>query len=154
LKRTLSSRSHEGDQRVTDGLLHGVSGGAIEGEVVDHGPNHYTSPHELTDGVAHVLIIAAEAINPTDHKHITGPQLVEQAATLGALDKASVEARHAVVSNYLVDDEACRFRVGELVFDGLLCGRYSRLKNGRHDMPLRPLGSCPHNLMYVDRKEP
>ena len=26
-----------------------------------------------------------------DHKHVTGPQLVEEAATLGALDKATVK---------------------------------------------------------------
>ena len=45
-----------------------------------------TSSHELADGVARVLVIAAKAINPTDHKHVTGPQLVEQAATLGTLD--------------------------------------------------------------------
>jgi hypothetical protein len=37
------------------------------------------------------LIIAAEAIDPTDHKHVAGSQLVEQAATLGALDKPAVE---------------------------------------------------------------
>jgi hypothetical protein len=30
-------------------------------------------------------------INPTRHRNVTGPQLVEQAATLGALDKATVE---------------------------------------------------------------
>src|SRR5712671_2844148 len=87
----LGGRSHEGDQRVTDCLLHRVSGRAIEGEVVDHRADHHASPHELADGVAYVLIIAAEAINPTDHKHVTGPQLVEQAATLGALNKATME---------------------------------------------------------------
>src|SRR5262249_51940028 len=91
LSLCLSGRGHEGDQRITDGLLHGVSGRAIEGEVINHCADHHATPHELADGVAHVLIISAKPINPTHDKHITGPQLVEQAATLGALDKATVE---------------------------------------------------------------
>jgi hypothetical protein len=87
----LSGRGHEGDQSVADRLLHRVLGGTVEGEVVDHRPDHHAPPHKLADGVAHILIIAAEAINPTDHKRVTGPQLVEEATTLGALDKATVK---------------------------------------------------------------
>ena len=87
----LSGRGHEANECVTDGLLHRVFGRAVEGEVVDHRSDHHAPPHELADGVAHVLIISPEAINPTDHKDVTGPQLIEQAATLGAPDKATVE---------------------------------------------------------------
>ena len=43
-------------------------------------------PHELTDGVARVLIITAKVINPTNSKGVTCPQLVEQAQILGTLD--------------------------------------------------------------------
>jgi hypothetical protein len=48
-------------------------------------------PHELSDGIAHVLVTPAKAVHPTDHKHVASPQLVKQAATFGALDKATVE---------------------------------------------------------------
>jgi hypothetical protein len=34
----------------------------------------HASPHELADGVAHVHIVPAKAIDPTDHKRITGPR--------------------------------------------------------------------------------
>ena len=91
LSLSLRGRRHEGDQCVTNCLLHRVFGRTIEGEVVDHRPDHHASPHELADGVAHILVVPAKAIDPTDDKHVTGPQLVEQAATLGTLDKATVE---------------------------------------------------------------
>ena len=57
----------------------------------------------------------AEAINPTDHKHVTGPELVEQAATFRALDKASVEVGHAVVGHHFVDGEARGLGLSKLV---------------------------------------
>ena len=60
-----------------DRLLHRVFGRTIEGEVIDHGADHDASPYERADGVAHILIIAAKAINPTDHKHVTGPRAFE-----------------------------------------------------------------------------
>src|SRR6266403_477372 len=84
LSLRLRCRSHEGDQRITDGLLHRVFGRPVEREIVDHRSDHHATPHELADCVAHILVIASEAINPTNHKHITSPQLVEQATTLGA----------------------------------------------------------------------
>src|SRR5215468_2079753 len=89
LSLCLRGRSHEGDQRVTDGSLHRITGRSIEREVVDHRADHHASPHELADGVTHILVVPAKAIDPTDHKHITGPQLVEEAATFRALDKAT-----------------------------------------------------------------
>jgi hypothetical protein len=55
----LRGRSHEGDQRVTDGSLHRITGRAIEGEVVDDGADHHASPHELADGVSYILVIPA-----------------------------------------------------------------------------------------------
>jgi hypothetical protein len=63
----------EADQRITDGLLHGVFGGPIEGEVVDHRADHHAAPRELTDVVAHILIIATKAIYPTNDKGVAGP---------------------------------------------------------------------------------
>jgi hypothetical protein len=86
--------------RANDGSLHRITGRAIEGEVVDHRADDHASPHELADGVTHILVISAKAINPTDHKHIARPQLVEEPATLGTLDKATcggLAATRAVV---------------------------------------------------------
>jgi hypothetical protein len=77
------------------------------------------------DGVAHVLIIPAEAINPANHKHVTGSQLVEETATLGALDEAAVEAGHPVVGDYFVDGEARGLGLSKPMVNGLLCGGYS-----------------------------
>jgi hypothetical protein len=34
--------------------------------------------HELADGVAYVLVIAAKPVNPADNQHVAGPQFVEQ----------------------------------------------------------------------------
>jgi len=67
---------------------------------------------------------------------VTGPQLVEQAATLGTLDKAGVEARYAVVGDHLIYGKPCRLGVSKLVFDVLLCGGYASVKDDRHDIPL------------------
>jgi hypothetical protein len=64
--------------------LHRVSCGSVDREIVDHCADQDTAPHELTDCVAYVFIIAAQAIDPPNHKHVAGPQLVEQAMTLGA----------------------------------------------------------------------
>src|SRR5258707_2850030 len=136
LSPCLRGRGHEGDQRIADCLLHRVSGRSIEGEVVDHRADNDASPHELADGVAYVLIIAAQAINPTDHEHIAGPQLVEEAATLGALDKAAVETGHPVVGDHFVDGEARGLGVTELVLDGLLCCGYASILDRRHDVAL------------------
>jgi hypothetical protein len=87
----LRGRGHEGDQRIADGSLHRITGRPIEGEIVDHRADHHASPHKLADRVAHILVVPAEAIDPTDYKHVTGSQLVEQPATLGTLDKPTVE---------------------------------------------------------------
>jgi hypothetical protein len=56
-----------------------------------HRADNHATAHELTDGVAHVFVISAKAINPTDNNDIPEPQLVEQTAALGTLDKAGVE---------------------------------------------------------------
>jgi hypothetical protein len=90
---------------------------------------------KLTDGVAHILIITAKAINPTDHEHVTGPELVEQAATLGARDEAGVDTRHAVVRHDRINGKPCCPGMIELLFDGVSCRRYSRVKDGRQAMP-------------------
>lgn len=57
-----SRRRHEAYQGVSNGLLHGVLGGTIECEVVDHRANHDPTPHEFTDGIANVFVIPAEAV--------------------------------------------------------------------------------------------
>jgi hypothetical protein len=56
----LSRGGHKRYQRVADGLLHRVFGGTIEREAVNHGAEDHTSTHEVTDRVAHVLVIPAE----------------------------------------------------------------------------------------------
>ncbi len=65
LSRCLRGRGYEGDQRVANCLLYRVSGRAIEGEVVDHRADRDATTHELPNGVAHILVIPAEPIDPT-----------------------------------------------------------------------------------------
>jgi hypothetical protein len=61
---------------------------------------------------------------------------VVQAATLGTLGQPGAEARHAVVRDHLIDGEACRSCVGELVIDGLLGCRDACVEDGRHRSPV------------------
>jgi len=42
-------------------------GGTIEGHVVDNCTDDDTPSHELADGIGHVLIVASQTVNPTDH---------------------------------------------------------------------------------------
>src|SRR5712664_125629 len=53
----LPERRHERDQRVPYCLFHRVGGGAVEGHVVDDGPDHDAAPHERPDGIDHILVV-------------------------------------------------------------------------------------------------
>jgi hypothetical protein len=59
-------------QRVPDGLLRYVFGSPSKARSLIVVLNYLASPHELAEGVAHVLSIAPTAINAADHKHVTG----------------------------------------------------------------------------------
>jgi len=49
---------HEGDQRVSDSLLHRVPRGSIERQSIDDRPNDDPPSNELPDGVGHVGIVS------------------------------------------------------------------------------------------------
>jgi hypothetical protein len=68
---------HKRDQRVPDGLLHGVLGRSIEGEVVDHRAYHRAAVHEVADGVAHVLVFPAEPVHLMDDQGVASAELLE-----------------------------------------------------------------------------
>ena len=99
---------------------HQVLGRAVESEVVDHCPDHDAAPHEVADGVAHVLVVPAETVHPADHERVASAQLIVEPAALGALGQPGAQTGHAVVSDHLVDVEGCCPRLGGLVLDGLL----------------------------------
>jgi|SRR5579864_2191947 len=62
-----------------------VFGVAIKGKPVDHCADDDAASHKLADGVANVSVVAPKPVNPANHEGVTGPQLVEQAPTLGAV---------------------------------------------------------------------
>jgi hypothetical protein len=113
LSLCLRGRGHETDQRITDCPSYGVLGGTVKGEVVDHRADDDAAPHELSDGVAYILVIPAKAIDPTDYKHVTGPELVERRRPSGRSTRR-VEAGHAVVGHDFIDGEARDFGLSKL----------------------------------------
>ena len=102
----LRGRSHERYQCVPHRFGDGVRCGAVERHCVDDGADDDTTSHELADGVANVVIVAAESVDPPHNERVTGPELVEQPTPFRALDEAGCDAADAVVRDYLVDDEA------------------------------------------------
>jgi hypothetical protein len=66
----LGGRGHEAYQRVPHGFGDGVGGRAVEGHGVDDGADDDGAAHELADGLTNVLVISAESVYPTDHKHV------------------------------------------------------------------------------------
>jgi hypothetical protein len=97
----LGCRCHERNQRITYRLLHRVACRAVEGHPVNDRPDNDAASHELAYRVAHVSIVAAEAVNPPDDQRIPSPQHIEQPASLGALGKPSAGPGHAFVSKVL-----------------------------------------------------
>jgi hypothetical protein len=96
-----------------------------------------TTPRpELADGVAHVLVIAAEAVNPAHYEGIAGPEFVEEAATFRAFDQPRGDPRYPVVSEHLVDGEACGLGLGKLVLNGLLRSRNAGIQDRAHGHPI------------------
>ena len=57
-------------------MLHRVLGGPVEGHAVDDGADDDAAPHELADGVAHILIVAAKAVHPAHYQRVACPQHV------------------------------------------------------------------------------
>jgi hypothetical protein len=117
---------------------HGIDGDAVERHVVDYRPDDDASAHELSDGVDHVGVIAAEPINPAHHEGISGAQQIEETMPFRPIDEAGSDAGHTVVGNDLVDCEPRGTRLGFLMLDRLLGSRDSRVKHRRH-VDLRPL---------------
>ena len=54
----LCRRGHEGDQGVTNSLLHWVFRGTVEGQSIDDRSNDDSAPNEFPDGVGHVGIVS------------------------------------------------------------------------------------------------
>jgi hypothetical protein len=74
----------------------------------------------VADGVADIFVVAAQPIDPPDHERIASPELVVEPAAFGALGEPSAQSGDAVVRDHLVNAEARRLGMGELVVDGLL----------------------------------
>jgi hypothetical protein len=70
--------SHEGDESVTDGALHGVLGRAVKRDAVDDGADDDAPPHELANGVAEVLVVAAKAVKPANDERVARPEEVDE----------------------------------------------------------------------------
>jgi hypothetical protein len=64
-------------QRVADGLLDWLFVKPVELEIFDNGADHDTAPHELTDHVADVFVVAPKPVNPADNEHVASPKFVE-----------------------------------------------------------------------------
>jgi hypothetical protein len=89
----------------------------------------------VADGVAYVLVVPAEPIDPSDNEGVSSAQPVVETATLRALGEPGAQTGDAVVRDDLVDDEASRARMGELVLDGLLGGGDAGVEDGCHKVP-------------------
>src|SRR5262249_35280472 len=98
----LPERRHERDQRIAHGLLHRVFGGAVERHVVDDGADDDAAPHQCLDGVNHILVIAAEAVDPADYARVTSTELVQQAPAALTLGEASADAGYPFVLDDVV----------------------------------------------------
>jgi hypothetical protein len=70
--------SHESNERIPDRLLHSSSVAPSNVKLFDDRVDYDALAHKLADGVAHVLIITAWAIDPGDHQHVTSPKLVKE----------------------------------------------------------------------------
>jgi hypothetical protein len=84
----------------------------------------------VADGVAYVLVVPAEPIDPSDNEGVSSAQPVVETATLRALGEPGAQTGDAVVRDDLVDDEASRARMGELVLDGLSLEAYTLSQRG------------------------
>jgi hypothetical protein len=128
----LGRRSHKGNKRVPDGLMDRILGGTIESHAVDDGFDYDPAAHELADGFDDVIIVAAEPVDPPDHKHIARPKLVEEAPPFSPLHQARADAACAVVEDRLGNLEAGRFGLGQLVVGGLLDRAHPAIEDSRH----------------------
>ena len=74
------------------------------------------------DRLHHVLVVASEAINPTNHQCVTTSEKIEQPLALLTLCKPRAHPAHPMVRNHtlIVDDEACLASLRELVSEGLI----------------------------------
>ena len=78
------------------------------------------APHELPDGVAHVRVVAAQAIHPADHERVAGPEQIKEPATFWTIRKARPlvyfnpygRALRTLVARPLGHGQADRARVG------------------------------------------
>jgi hypothetical protein len=152
---SLRSRSHERDQRVTDCALHGLLGGSVKRNAVDHRSDHDAPLHELANGLANVLVVAAKAINPANHQRVARPQYVEQPPSLWSLRKLRADPGDPFVPYDLVEPEAGFLGLGALVLDGLLSGADAGVENCSHvNPPLSPLGLRPLITGPLDSCQP
>jgi hypothetical protein len=67
----------EGYQRVPNGPLHRISGGAIERHAVDDRLDNDSAAHELPDRVHHVGVVPPRAVNPANDERVACAQHVE-----------------------------------------------------------------------------
>jgi hypothetical protein len=71
---------------------------------------HHTAPHELADGVAYVLVIAAKAVHPPHHKHVAGLGVGgrKEEPPMSAAHKSALAVRAATgVESRIVDERDC-----------------------------------------------
>lgn len=115
----LRRRGHKSDQRITDGLVNGVLGGAVEHHAIDHRLDDDACVHQAADGLGGVVVAPPQAIYPPHDDLIAGTYLVEQSAAAGPVGHFRAHAGNAMVGDDLVDLEACRFGLRPLMFQGL-----------------------------------
>ena len=134
----LGRRAHESDERIPHGLLHRVLGGAVEDQAVDDRADDDAAAHQLTDGVGHVLVVAAKPVDPPDHKYVAAPEHVEEATPLRPIGEPGADAAHALIRHDHIDREARGLGLGALVASGLLRGAHAGVEDGlRHDRIVR-----------------
>ena len=87
MRYLLSQRGHDAVSFCprTSFILAPQDGRPVKGNPVDHRSDHNTALHELADGLANVLIVPAETINPADDQRVARPQQVEEAPSLDPL---------------------------------------------------------------------
>lgn len=88
--------------------------------------------------IADVRVVSTEAVDPTDHENVAGPEHVEQTPALGTLGERDGNARHAFVGHDLIDFEPGLSGVRILVHDVLISAAHARIQNRFHPIPGNP----------------
>src|SRR5262249_54387879 len=98
----LSSGSYEGDQRITDRLLHRIGGRSVEDHAVDHCLDADAATDELPHCIGHVLVVASQSIDPANHQRVACPKDVEKSPSFRTFAEVSRHARNAMIRQHQI----------------------------------------------------